>query len=78
MNKKKNKNSKQIAPCDSRLEFRIVILVFVLKSIVCLVFSYFRQTHTHTHTYANPKNNNGYNNRGGSKASTARDIGWQL
>lgn len=46
------KKTKSFARCSSRLEFRIVVVI-ILKSSVCLVFSYFCHTPTHTRTHAN-------------------------
>lgn len=43
--------TKSFARCSSRLEFRTVVVV-ILKSSVCLVFSYFCHTPTHTRTHA--------------------------
>lgn len=49
----KKKQTKSFARCSSRLEFRIVVVLVILKSSVCLVFSYFCHTPTHTRTHAN-------------------------
>lgn len=50
---RKKKQIKSFARCSSRLEFRIVVVLVILKSSVCLVFSYFCHTPTHTRTHAN-------------------------